>query len=184
MWLFSTTALCMLSFSIHVAVRLWSVRPKAVAYCWMFVRIVPRQERSRPRQMQLFNLYYFVCCSLLFCPLFRCLVSKLCLLAADAALKEEHVIDGRTIDVKRAVPRDRAPMPRLVRVMGVVFSCPCFAGRFGDFGCRPGVRRKYGAFSVGACVRSSVNNNFSFLFALVCPSLRMFWWICCRLSGI
>lgn len=38
-------------------------------------------------------------------------------LAADAALKEEHVIDGRTIDVKRAVPRDRAPLPRLVRVM-------------------------------------------------------------------
>lgn len=37
-------------------------------------------------------------------------------LAADAALKEEHVIDGRTIDVKRAVPRDRAPLPRLVRV--------------------------------------------------------------------
>lgn len=40
----------------------------------------------------------------------------LLLLAADAALKEEHVIDGRTIDVKRAVPRDRAPQPRLVRV--------------------------------------------------------------------
>lgn len=36
-------------------------------------------------------------------------------IAADAALKEEHVIDGRTIDVKRAVPRDRAPQPRLVR---------------------------------------------------------------------
>ncbi|CAM9549776.1 unnamed protein product, partial [Hapterophycus canaliculatus] len=32
--------------------------------------------------------------------------------SADAALKEEHVIDGRTIDVKRAVPRDRAPLPR------------------------------------------------------------------------
>lgn len=38
-------------------------------------------------------------------------------IAADAALKEEHVIDGRTIDVKRAVPRDRAPQPRLVSVV-------------------------------------------------------------------
>lgn len=31
------------------------------------------------------------------------------------------MIDGRTIDVKRAVPRDRAPLPRLVRVMRVDF---------------------------------------------------------------
>ena len=43
-------------------------------------------------------------------------------IAADAALKEEHVIDGRTIDVKRAVPRDRAPQPRLVSVAFCVSS--------------------------------------------------------------
>lgn len=59
--------------------------------------------------------------SLFFC-LFSCSLLLLCCLllpyiAADAALKEEHVIDGRTIDVKRAVPRDRAPQPRLVRVL-------------------------------------------------------------------
>lgn len=31
------------------------------------------------------------------------------------------MIDGRTIDVKRAVPRDRAPLPRLVRVTETIF---------------------------------------------------------------
>lgn len=128
--------------------------------------------------MQLFNLYYFVFCSLLSCrPLFRCLVSKLCLLAADAALKEEHVIDGRTIDVKRAVPRDRAPLPRLVRVMGSHFVVSVFGRAGWGVGCRPGVRTyRVWSFSCRPCARSSVKNNLYLFFALVLPSLRMCWW--------
>lgn len=76
--------------------------------------------------------YIHICLSCIFarCSSAPCSVLCLyfCLLAADAALKEEHVIDGRTIDVKRAVPRDRAPLPRLVRVMRVGFP-----GRVGDW---------------------------------------------------
>lgn len=86
----------------------------------MLVRIVPGQSIGRMGQ----HVPFFVLCFLLVALLFPCPLSCLyvCLLAADAALKEEHVIDGRTIDVKRAVPRDRAPLPRLVRVMRVDFS--------------------------------------------------------------
>jgi len=31
--------------------------------------------------------------------------------AADIVVAQEHVIDGRRVDVKKAVPRDRAPAP-------------------------------------------------------------------------
>lgn len=51
------------------------------------------------------------------------------------------MIDGRTIDVKRAVPRDRAPLPRLVRVMRVDF--PGWVGGWrkpGVASCDPRVR--------------------------------------------
>lgn len=78
--------------------------------------------------MQLFNFFYFLLVAL------RCSVAvvvSFCFaltIAADAALKEEHVIDGRTIDVKRAVPRDRAPQPRLVRV-----TCSLALKRLGCF---------------------------------------------------
>lgn len=31
--------------------------------------------------------------------------------AVEAVLGQEHTIDGRKLDVKRAVPRDQAPAP-------------------------------------------------------------------------
>lgn len=34
------------------------------------------------------------------------------LVAADVVVSTEHTIDGRVVDVKKAVPRDSAPAPR------------------------------------------------------------------------
>ena len=34
-----------------------------------------------------------------------------CYIAADVVVQTEHTIDGRLVDVKRAVPRDMAPTP-------------------------------------------------------------------------
>ena len=36
-------------------------------------------------------------------------------LAADIVVSTEHTIDGRVVDVKRAVPRDMAPAPTRYR---------------------------------------------------------------------
>lgn len=113
-------------------------RPKAYCIC----NVLPwRKKRVCSYIHYLFVLYF---CSLLSAPC-SVLCLYFCLLAADAALKEEHVIDGRTIDVKRAVPRDRAPLPRLVRVMRVDFS-----GWVGDL-------RKHGVVSSDPRVRAPVH---------------------------
>ena len=37
--------------------------------------------------------------------------------AADIVVSTEHTIDGRVVDVKRAVPRDMAPAPTRYRVL-------------------------------------------------------------------
>lgn len=93
------------------------------------------KHRPRGAAYSTFVLCFLLVALLSPVPLSCCLY--VCLLAADAALKEEHVIDGRTIDVKRAVPRDRAPLPRLVRVMRVDFSD--VPGWVGDLAQKPGV---------------------------------------------
>lgn len=92
-----------------------------------------KQEEIDASEVPLFELFCLVAVSLLsfLFPLFLLLFFSY-EIAADAALKEEHVIDGRTIDVKRAVPRDRAPQPRLVRVIWV----GSYTGKVGDWGCK------------------------------------------------
>ena len=40
-----------------------------------------------------------------------CLVINIINTAADIVVSTEHTIDGRVVDVKRAVPRDMAPAP-------------------------------------------------------------------------
>lgn len=104
-----------MSPSVQFVARTWSFDLRPV-----YARFTAAKKRPRQCAGSLFVcLVIFARCSSaprsVLCLYF-------CLLAADAALKEEHVIDGRTIDVKRAVPRDRAPLPRLVRVMRVDFS--------------------------------------------------------------
>lgn len=85
-------------------------------------------------------LFFFLLFPLLPLPLVLCFFFCY-FLAADAALKEEHVIDGRTIDVKRAVPRDRAPQPRLVRVTASS-RCLGFGGNCSVMSCTSSMGRR------------------------------------------
>lgn len=41
--------------------------------------------------------------------------------AADIVVSTEHTIDGRVVDVKRAVPRDMAPAPTRYRELNPSF---------------------------------------------------------------
>lgn len=38
-------------------------------------------------------------------------------LAADLIMSNEHTIDGRVVDVKRALPRDKAPGPAKYKIV-------------------------------------------------------------------
>ena len=44
-------------------------------------------------------------------PTNTCIITNVINSAADIVVSTEHTIDGRVVDVKRAVPRDMAPAP-------------------------------------------------------------------------